>query len=120
MNQALYAHMNNKRKMKKKKKEKQAFYCLSHTSSLFFLVILQVVGGVSQTICLGWPQSSILLTLASQLASITCLSHWHLASFFSYICINYHQSFVCPPLTTLLFLFSAFSFLFTLVSKQTY
>jgi hypothetical protein len=26
MNQALYAHMNNKRKMKKKKKETKLFY----------------------------------------------------------------------------------------------
>jgi hypothetical protein len=32
---------------------------------------------VSQTICLDWPQTSILLILASQVARITGIRHQH-------------------------------------------
>jgi hypothetical protein len=32
--------------------------------------------GVLRTICLGWPQISILLISASQVARITDVSHW--------------------------------------------
>jgi hypothetical protein len=35
------------------------------------------MGGVSQTICLGWPRTMILLILASQVTRITGMSHWH-------------------------------------------
>jgi hypothetical protein len=54
MNQALYAHMTNKRKMKKKKKKKRI-------------------------ICLCWHQTSILPISVSQVAGITEVSHWSLA-----------------------------------------
>jgi hypothetical protein len=36
---------------------------------------------VYQTTFLGWPQISVLLISASQVARITCVSLWHLASF---------------------------------------
>jgi hypothetical protein len=35
--------------------------------------------GVSWTICLGWPQTEILLTSASQVVRIKGMSQWHLA-----------------------------------------
>jgi hypothetical protein len=35
--------------------------------------------GVSRTICWGWPLTVILLISTSQVASITSMSHWHLA-----------------------------------------
>jgi hypothetical protein len=38
-------------------------------------------GKVSQTICLGWPPTFILLISASSVARITGMSHWHLAGF---------------------------------------
>jgi hypothetical protein len=47
---------------------KHAVFCLSHTSSPFCSG-LEV--GVSWTICLGWPWTSILLISASQVAGIT-------------------------------------------------
>jgi hypothetical protein len=34
---------------------------------------------VSQTICLGWLQTVILLISASQVSRISGMSHWHLA-----------------------------------------
>jgi hypothetical protein len=40
----------------------------------FALVILEV-GGVSQTICLGWPQTMILQISASPVARITNVGH---------------------------------------------
>jgi hypothetical protein len=45
----------------------------------FVLVILEM--GVSQTICLGWPLTGILLISASQVARIR-VSHQHLSSSF--------------------------------------
>jgi hypothetical protein len=42
----------------------------------FALVLLEM--GVSWTIFLGWPQTEILPILASQVARITGVSHWHL------------------------------------------
>jgi hypothetical protein len=36
-------------------------------------------GGVSQTFCLGWPQTTVLLISASQVAKITSMHHWCLA-----------------------------------------
>jgi hypothetical protein len=35
--------------------------------------------GVSWTFCLTWPQTAVLLILASQVARIVGMSHWHLA-----------------------------------------
>jgi hypothetical protein len=42
----------------------------------FALIILEV-GGVSQTICLGWPRTEIFWISASQVARITGMSHHH-------------------------------------------
>jgi hypothetical protein len=39
------------------------------------VVILDV--RVSQTTCLGWPRTSILLISASRVARITDVNHWH-------------------------------------------
>jgi hypothetical protein len=40
------------------------------------------------TICLGWPQTVILLISASQVAKITGMSHWRLAPvFFLFVCL---------------------------------
>jgi hypothetical protein len=52
----------------------------------FALVILEM--GVSQTISLGWSQTMILLISASQVATITGVSHWHPASCLE-ICSRY-------------------------------
>jgi hypothetical protein len=40
---------------------------------------LQMGRGVSQTVCLGWPQTTSLPVSASQVARITGVSPWHLA-----------------------------------------
>jgi hypothetical protein len=37
------------------------------------------------TISLGWPQITILLISASQVARITGISHWHLALSYMYV-----------------------------------
>jgi hypothetical protein len=52
---------------------KQALYCLSHTSSPFCHSYFGD-GGVSWTICPGWPWTVILLLSASQVARITDLA----------------------------------------------
>jgi hypothetical protein len=46
----------------------------------FALVILEM--GVSQTVCLGWSWTMILLISVSIVARITGLNHWRLAPFF--------------------------------------
>jgi hypothetical protein len=56
---------------------KQVLYSLGHTSSPFCSGYFG--DRVSQTVCLGWPQTMILLISASQVAKITGVSHWHLA-----------------------------------------
>jgi hypothetical protein len=56
---------------------KQALYCLSHTSSPFALVIVEM--GYHELFCLGWSWKAIVLISASQVARIIDLSHWHLA-----------------------------------------
>jgi hypothetical protein len=48
--------------------EKQEFYCLSHTSSPFYPGYFG--DRILRTVCLGWPQNSILLISASQVARI--------------------------------------------------
>jgi hypothetical protein len=53
-------------------------YHLSHTSSPFYPDYFG--DGIWRTICLDWPQTSILLILASHVASITDVNHWHLTS----------------------------------------
>jgi hypothetical protein len=40
--------------------------------------------GVSQIICLGWPQTLILSISASQLVRITGVGHWHRLTLFSF------------------------------------
>jgi hypothetical protein len=55
----------------------QTLYCLSHTSSPFSSGYFE--DGISQTICLGWPRTAILLVSASQVARIPDISHQHLA-----------------------------------------
>jgi hypothetical protein len=55
----------------------QALYCLSHTSSSFCSGYFR--DGVLQTICLGWPQTTILLISASQALRIIGVSHQRLA-----------------------------------------
>jgi hypothetical protein len=54
---------------------KQVLYCLSHTSSQFCSGYSGA--GVLQTICPGWPQTSILPILASQVAGITGMRQQH-------------------------------------------
>jgi hypothetical protein len=49
---------------------KQAPYCLNHTSNLFCSGYFG--DGVSQTICLSWPQTSIFLMSASP--ELLCLA----------------------------------------------
>jgi hypothetical protein len=56
---------------------KQVLFLLSHTSRSILLCYFR--GGVSQTISLGCPQSTILLISASQVAKITGVSHQCLA-----------------------------------------
>jgi hypothetical protein len=51
----------------------QVLYCLSHTFSSFCSVYFG--DGISQSICPCWPQTVILLILASQVARITGLSY---------------------------------------------
>jgi hypothetical protein len=51
---------------------------LSHTSSHFALVIFG--DEVSQTTCLNWPQTTILLISASQVVGIAGVSHWPLGA----------------------------------------
>jgi hypothetical protein len=46
----------------------------THFQSIFHLIILEL--GVSQTICLIWPQIFILQILGSQVARITKMRHW--------------------------------------------
>jgi hypothetical protein len=53
--------------------------CLSHTSSPFALSYFGDV--ISQTICPGWPQTSILLIAVSQVARITDVTNQHPAEF---------------------------------------
>jgi hypothetical protein len=55
---------------------KQTLYHFSHTSSPFCSGYFGD-GGVSQTICLGWPLSTILPISVSQVAKITGMSHQH-------------------------------------------
>jgi hypothetical protein len=52
---------------------KQVLYHLSHTFNPFCCGYFE--DGFSWTICLGWPQTTILLTLASQVVRITKVSH---------------------------------------------
>jgi hypothetical protein len=55
---------------------KQALSHLSHTSSPFALLILDMAGGgVSRTISPGWPWTMILPITASHVARITGVSH---------------------------------------------
>jgi hypothetical protein len=61
---------------------KQVLY-LRHTSSPFCSGYFG--DRVSQNICLVWSQVAILLISLSQVAMITGVSHWHLASFSSFI-----------------------------------
>jgi hypothetical protein len=56
---------------------KQALYHLSHTSCCFCSGCFYG-DGVFWTICFGWPQISILSVSASQIATITGVSHRHL------------------------------------------
>jgi hypothetical protein len=56
---------------------KQALYHLSHTSSLFCSGYFG--DEVSRTVCLGWPQTAILLISASQVTKIISVNHQHLA-----------------------------------------
>jgi hypothetical protein len=58
-------------------KAKQELYCLSHTSCP--LCSGNFGDGAFWTICLGWPQTMILLISASQIARITGVSHQHSA-----------------------------------------
>jgi hypothetical protein len=50
----------------------QSFYSLSHTSSPFYLVILEM----------DWLRTVILHISASQVVRIAGMSHWHLAMLF--------------------------------------
>jgi hypothetical protein len=56
---------------------KQVLYCLSHTSSSFCCGYFEDM--VLWTICQGWHQTAILIS-ASQVARLTSVSHWCLAS----------------------------------------
>jgi hypothetical protein len=56
---------------------RQAFYHLSHSTSPVF--VLGIFERVSWTICWGCLWNTIFLILASQVARITGMSHWHLA-----------------------------------------
>jgi hypothetical protein len=59
---------------------RQMLYCLNpHPPVHFALVILEM--GSQQNICLGWPQTTTLPISASPVASITGVSHLHLATF---------------------------------------
>jgi hypothetical protein len=60
--------------------EKQALYCLSPTFSPFWSGYFG--DGILRAICLGWPRIEIVLISASQVASITGMSHQRLATFF--------------------------------------
>jgi hypothetical protein len=51
---------------------KQVLYCLSHTSRPFCSGYFG--DGISPTVCLGWPQTTILLISASQIARITTMN----------------------------------------------
>jgi hypothetical protein len=50
------------------------------------LIILKM--GISQSICLGWPWTEVLLILASQLTRHTGMSHWLLTR--KYFLMNVH------------------------------
>jgi hypothetical protein len=52
---------------------------LSYTCSSFFSGYFG--DGISETICSGWPQTAILLNLASQVARIIDMSHQNLTVF---------------------------------------
>jgi hypothetical protein len=52
------------------------FMAWATTPVHFALVILHM--GISWTICLGYPGSTVFWTSASQVARITDMSHWHL------------------------------------------
>jgi hypothetical protein len=54
---------------------KQALYCLSHTSSPFFRWLFWIE--VPLTICLSWPQTTVLPISASQVSRITSERHWY-------------------------------------------
>jgi hypothetical protein len=58
---------------------KQALYRLSHTSSTFWSGYSE--DRVLQTICLGWPQTMILLISASRVDRVTGMSHQRPAFF---------------------------------------
>jgi hypothetical protein len=57
---------------------KQVLYSLGHTSSPFCSGYFG--DRVSQTVCLGWPQTMILLISASQIVKITGVNHQCLTS----------------------------------------
>jgi hypothetical protein len=59
---------------------KQALYCLSHTFSPFWSGYFG--DRVSRTICLRWPQTSILPISASQVARVTGVRHRYPAQLF--------------------------------------
>jgi hypothetical protein len=65
--------------------EKQVLYYLSHISSLFCSGYLG--DGFSQTICLGWPWTTILPISASQVIRITGMSYWCSAIYILFIII---------------------------------
>jgi hypothetical protein len=50
---------------------------------------------VSWAVCLGWPQTSILLSSACQVARITGVSHWCLAHLYFFIWNCLFNSFDC-------------------------
>jgi hypothetical protein len=69
---------------------KQTFCRLSHTFSLFCSGYCR--DGVLWTICLGWPETTVLLISASQVVRITGVSYWHptLISFFILVFASFY------------------------------
>jgi hypothetical protein len=55
---------------------KQVLYCLNHDFRPFCSGYFG--DGILRTVCLGWPQTAILLISNSQIARITGVSLWHL------------------------------------------
>jgi hypothetical protein len=62
---------------------RQVLYHLSHCVSPFCVYVGYFQVGVLQTICPGWPLTSILLISASWVARITSISHQQLAFLFT-------------------------------------
>jgi hypothetical protein len=73
----------------------QALYCVNHTSSPFCSGCFG--DEVSQTICPGWPQTSILPISASQVARITGVSHRHWFRIL-YLCILQYWGLTLQPI----------------------